>query len=370
VTLLLLAFSEVIGTSGEDAFLQRFTESARLMREQAFAPYAPTAAYSAMVLGLMRLRPFDGFLVMDGDRVRGRIAVEELSAKSKAAGAGLFEAAAGADRDRISGMLISAAERWASREGYSEVFAPIDFNTWFSYRFLLPREDGAPHSRLFSWEPVQPGGYLEEFVRAGFAEMERYRTVVMRFDPQSASSLSNVAHLTSSAVSSATESGFIFDRLSDRAQLAAILDEAYEICMSAFAENLLFEPVSRELFRTILLSGAAVRDCTLSHWVRDESGEMAGFLLAFSDGDSVVAKTIAIAPSARGHRLSTALIHLAVKEGAARGLDTFVSALVRSGNVSESLSGPFADRCAEKEIHEYVLLQKVISEFTDHGGVP
>lgn len=358
MTLSLRSFSEVAGTSGEEPFLKLFAESAALLREEMFAPYAPSPAYSAMVLGLMRRRPFDAFLVMDRERVCGRIAVGALGAKPGAAAAGLFEAVAGQDRDAACDMLISAAMRWASSDRYSEIFAPIDFDTWFSYRFLVPREDNAPHVRLFSWEPAQPADYLDAFIGEGFAVSERYQTVVARFDAQSTNSLSHVAELTSSALTDAMLAGFSFERLSDHSQLPAVLDEAYALCMSAFADNFLFERLSRELFKTILLSGAAVRDCTLSHWVRDASGDMKGFVLSFADGDAIVCKTIAISPTARGHRLSTALLHLTVMEGAARGLNTFVSALVRGGNVSESLLGPFAEHCASQERHEYVLLRR------------
>lgn len=358
MTLSLTSFSEVSSGGGAAPFLERFAEAAPLIRSEAFAPWAPSAAYTTMVLNMLRRRPFEAFLVMDGGQVRGRIAVGELGAKPDDAGAGLFEVATGEDELRTSRMLISAAMEWAARGGYSGIYAPIDASTWFSYRFLVPQSDDAPHTRLFSWEPVQAPAYLDAFIREGFAELETYQTVVMHFDAASAHSLSNVADLSSSAVSSAESAGHVFERLSDHQQLPAVLDEAFDLCMSAFAGNLLFEPVSRDLFRTILLSAAAIRDCTSSHWVRDAAGQMRGFLFAFVDGDATVVKTIAISPDSRGHRLSTALVHLAAKEAAARGLVTFVSALVRTGNRSASLSDSLAEHCGWKETHEYMLLRR------------
>jgi GNAT superfamily N-acetyltransferase/ribosomal protein S18 acetylase RimI-like enzyme len=358
VTTKLRSLSEAEDPVSREQFLERFNASASSLRESAYAPFAPKQTYSALLLNLARERPFDAFLAEAEGRVAGRAAVWSLTAKPGAAGIGLFESAPGAERDDASAMLIDAASSWATDRGYTEIFAPIDLNTWFSHRFLLPPPDGRTHKILYSWEPVQPPEYVDAFTRRGFRNAERYHTEIMRFDHGSERSLGKVAELTSDAVTHATKAGFTFERLADPARLPALLDEAYGLCSEAFAENFLFEPIGPELFRTILLSGAAVRDSTLSHWVRDAAGQMQGFILAFADGDAVVVKTVAISPSARGNRLAVALTHLAVKEGTRRGLNSLASALVHGGNVSEILSGPFARACAECLTHEYVLLRK------------
>ena len=358
MTAKLRTLSEAEDPVSREQFLERFSESASSLREFVYAPFAPKQAYSTLMLTLARERPFEAFLAETGGRVAGRAAVWSLAAKPGAAGIGLFESAPGAERDDVSATLIDAASSWATDRGYTEIFAPIDLNTWFSYRFLLPPSDGGTHQMLYSWEPVQPPEYVDAFTRRGFRNAERYHTEIMRFDAGSERELGNVAELTSDAVARATKAGFAFERLADPARLPALLDEAYGLCSEAFAENFLFEPVGPGLFRTILLSGAAVHDSTLSHWVRDAAGQMQGFILAFADGDAVVIKTIAISPSARGNRLSAALVHLAVKEGTRRGLNSLVSALVHLGNVSEILSGPFARACAARSTHEYVLLRK------------
>jgi GNAT acetyltransferase-like protein len=356
----LRSLSEAQNPASREQFLERFSASASSLRESVYSPFAPKQTYSALLLSLSRGRAFDAFLAEADGRVASCAAVWALAAKSGAAAIGLFESAGGAQCDDVSATLIDAASAWATDRGYREIFAPIDLNTWFSYRFLLPPSDGGTHRVLYDWEPVQPPEYADAFVRCGFREAERYRTDIMRFDPASELSLRNVAELTSDAVIHATKAGFTFERLADPARLPALLDEAYRLCTESFAENFLFEPIDPELFRTILLSGAAVRNCALSHWVRDGVGQMQGFLLAFADGDAVVGKTIAISPSARGNRLSTALTHLAVKEGARRGLNSFVAALVHGGSVSEIIAGPFARACAQLERHEYVLLQKAL----------
>ena len=358
MTVKLRSLSEAEDPVSREQFLERFNASASSLRESVYAPFAPKQTYSALLLNLARERPFDAFLAEAEGRVAGRAAVWSLTAKPGAAGIGLFESAPGAEREDVSTMLIDAASSWATDRGYTEIFAPIDLNTWFSHRFLLPPPDGGTHKILYSWEPVQPPEYVDAFTRRGFRNAERYHTEIMRFDPGSDRSLGKVAELTSDAVTRATKAGFTFERLADPARLSALLDEAHGLCSEAFAENFLFEPIGPELFRTILLSGAAGRDSTLSHWVRDATGQMQGFILAFADGDAVVVKTIAISPSARGNRLSVALTHLAVKEGTRRGLNTLVSALVHGGNVSEILSGPFARACAERSTHEYVLLRR------------
>ena len=72
----------------------------------------------------------------------------------------------------------------------------------------------------------------------------------------------------------------------------------------------------------------------------------------------MVVKTVAVAPDARGSRLSTALFHLAAKAAADTGIHTFISALVRRANTSEYLGQPHLTPGVETWTQDYVLLRK------------
>jgi hypothetical protein len=354
-----------LSAQGDDAeradfWLQFFVECAPELREAEFAPFAPSAQYTRLVLKLMPVAACELFLLLEEGRVRGRAAVSALKATPGAAGISLFECGPGVNRDANTGMLIDAACRWANDHGCPEIYAPVDLNSWFSYRFLLPPAPHATLGRLYAWEPVQPLEHVAAFVRRGFQEAERYHTLIGEFDESARAALSA---MPTPAASRAQADGYVFEQLTEPAGLPALLREAHGVCMDAFAGTLLFAPIDAELFVGILLAGASTRDCTLTHWVRDGSGRMAGFALAFVDDGAAVVKSVAIAPEARGRHLSTALTQLVVKTALARGHTTFISALIRSGNTSEFLLSPYIPRGTNVMKHEYVLLRRP-SRFT------
>ena len=92
--------------------------------------------------------------------------------------------------------------------------------------------------------------------------------------------------------------------------------------------------------------------------MRDGSGRLAGFVLAFVDGDTAVVKTIAVTPELRGKRISSALVHLVLKASVERGLRTVVSALVRRGNTSEHLASPYLKLGVTPWKREYILMRR------------
>ncbi|GAC1479160.1 MAG: hypothetical protein NVS1B4_23520 [Gemmatimonadaceae bacterium] len=353
MTIALARLSEMQGAANREAFLRTFITCAPRLREPEWAPYAPSIPYTELVLTLMRQVPHELMLIRSGGEVVGRSAVCALRGTVGAAGIGLFESAPGSGRDVVSGALVDASCRWAHASALTEVFAPIDMNSWFSYRFLLPPPAGEALGPFYHWEPVQPLEHPRAFLDRGFTEAERYRTIVADVDAGEVRAM-----MGSPAVDRAIAAGYVFERLVDPAGLSALLDEAYDICMEAFAGTLLFEPIDLTLFRTILMAGAATRDCTLTHWVRDADRRMVGFVLAFVDDGATVIKTVATARAARGKHLSTALIQLASTVGAERGLRRVISALVRSGNTSERLATPYVAASDTIHVHEYALLRR------------
>lgn len=330
-----------------------FVGCAGPLRGDRLGSHAPSARYTELILRLATSRPFE-MLMLHGS---GRALVTAVNDRPAAA-IGLVELAAGEAGENAARGIVAAAAEWAEQNGFDELIAPVDVNTWFTYRFLLPPSPGATAPAPFAWEPAQPADYPRMFEALGFVELERYQTLGGDLTEAVGEDAAPVLAATEMAFKKAAQAGFTFHRLETAAALAPLLDELHVLCMDAFRDNLLFEPIPADLFRALYAESSGGHDASLTHWVRDGSDRLAGFVLAFVDGDTAVVKTIAVTPELRGKRISSALVHLVLKASVERGLRTVVSALVRRGNTSEHLSSPYLKLGVTPWKREYILMRR------------
>jgi hypothetical protein len=357
MTLTLVRMSDLPPGEARARFTWRFSECGARLRAGEWARHAPSPAYTQAVLELARARPHDLLMVLGGDWVVGRAAVVSSRGVPSAAVLGLFEVDLAAPADAATRLLLDATDQWARANGIPQVFAPVDVNTWFCYRFSLPARGRGAAVTPYEWEPAQPPEYLSLFRRCGFAEAERYITVGLS-DALGGVALSGAVRYTAGAFRDAVAAGYRFERVASAGRLDNLLGDLHGLCMDAFRDNPLFEPLPVDLFRRLYASAASARDCGLTYVVRDTRGRLVGFVFAFADGDAVIIKTIAVAREARGRRLSTALTHLVLAAGSEAGYRTFVTALVRRGNTSELLIRPHLVPGVRRWQHEYVLLRR------------
>ena len=356
MTLTVTSLSDAGDSGGRHRFIDRFIDAGSDLRGRAHAFSAAAPAYARLVLSLAAARRSELLLVLEGETIVARALVAESLAHPGAAALGLF-LAKGEAIDIAGGMVIGAAVNWARANARSEIFAPLDVNTWLSYRFLV-RPDPLPGPDLYSWEPAQPREYGDLFERHGFEDAERYHTVGLQHKGDAG--LATGIRQTAPARAAGERAGYRFQQLRSPEDMAAVIDELHPLCMDAFRDNFLFEPIPLEVFRGLQMAVAAGRDCSLSHIARDAEGALVGFVLVFLDRGDVVIKTIAVKPEARGRHVSTALIHAVLQAAAARGCKTIVSALVRQGNTSEFLSLRHMHEDVSTWRREYVLLRKRI----------
>lgn len=358
MTLTLATLSAAGDPASRRLFADRFSAAAAELWSGEHGQHPPSAAYTQLVLSLAAPRRSELFMVLDGDSVVARALIAESLAHSGASALGLFEA--GLDRiDRAGEVIIDAALKWARANALPEIFAPLDVNTWLSYRFPVHEKKPAGPP-LYSWEPAQPPEYRELFQRLGFEEAERYHTIGLHHARDAG--LADGIRQTEPARAAAELAGYRFEQLGNADDIGALIDDLHPLCMDAFRDNPLFEPVPLEVFRRLQMAAAATRDCSLSHVVRHSTGALAGFVFVFMDDKDVVIKTIAVRPEARGRHVSTALIHAVLTAAAERGYETIVSALVREGNTSEFLSRRHMHEDVTTWRRDYVLLRRRVEE--------
>ncbi len=354
--------SPVGGTVPPGAFLGRFDRCGDEIRRRHAPEGAPASGYTATVLRAALAGPPELVIVEDGDRDLARAAFFPCGTQDATGAIGLYEAVPGEAGDVATSMILDAGLAWASARDLGELVAPVDANTWFSYRFVLPPPEGSTAPPPFGWEPRNPPEYPERFRRHGFTDRERFETVGFRcprsgpYPPEMF-----VAH-TRKGWESAVGAGFSVERLDGRADLPAFLDELHPVCMAAFTDNPFFDPVPPALFRAMFGEALARTRGHLTFYARDGSGRLAGFVFAFPDRDAIVVKTVAVAPEARGGGLSSALLHAVFRPAVEAGADRFVSALVRRGNTSEFLVSPHMAPAVDTWSREYVLLGRGVAE--------
>jgi L-amino acid N-acyltransferase YncA len=150
-------------------------------------------------------------------------------------------------------------------------------------------------------------------------------------------------------------------RALDLSQAEVEITRIFRLSLDAFADNFLYTPIGREEF---LLQYRAVLPHVRPELVlmAERGGELVGFMFALPNilesraggrVDTVILKTLAVAPSARGAGLGTALLVRAQRTARQLGFRRAIHALIHERNLSRRISEHYA-----RTIRQYALLQK------------
>jgi L-amino acid N-acyltransferase YncA len=231
--------------------------------------------------------------------------------------------------------LLDGACRTAAARGARQLLAPMDGDTWRSYRAVV-ESDGSPP---FLLEPRSGPHDVAVLEAAGFVSVARYvssRTALADLDlaPARDGFRDRAAPADAPAIRVESWDG-------DNAE--GMLREAFSLSLAAFAENPYFKPIAFEAFLAIYrpLLPALDRDFVL--FAREPGGRIAGFLFGLpnlAEGpavDSVILKTYASRAKGAGRALADAF-HRRARE---RGFRTAIHALMHEANVSADRSGRY-----------------------------
>ncbi|HRO66769.1 MAG TPA: GNAT family N-acetyltransferase, partial [Pseudobdellovibrionaceae bacterium] len=219
----------------------------------------------------------------------------------------------------------------------------LNYNTWFPYRFGLPKDDAL----TFSWEPFQPKEYPQLWMEEGFGVCESYQSVGL-------GDLQGYADKCKPAYDKALQNGFSF-RTVDASRLESHeIPALYKISMEGFRDNFLFEPLDPQGFAGIYVPAMKKADLSYSFFALNKEGKEVGFFYGFEDQGYLVLKTVAVLNEARGQGLSNALTYLQAKAALNKGHSKLITALVKTGAQSES----YKKKATALWTHDYVLLKK------------
>lgn len=271
------------------------------------------------------------FLALEGDRPVGRVTAirnGRLEAREGPVGLlGFFEC----EPDlTVSNRLLSAAVGYLRSAGLRIVRAPVDFDTWHRYRFMIKGFDEPP----ILLEPYNKPYYPPFFISFGFREATRYlskrvadlASVLTRLLPRHADALAR---------------GFRFRSLQGE-PLGPALHLLYRLAMGSCAKNWGYTEISEGEFLT-LYGGAGVRlDPDLVLLAENREGEPVGFLLSFpntlpreigGNGNlpALNLMTVGILPPYRGMGLGKALVAEAYRRALRKGYRSAHHCLIREG---------------------------------------
>jgi GNAT superfamily N-acetyltransferase len=247
--------------------------------------------------------------------------------------------------------LLTAACRDLAARGCTLALGPMDGSTWRSYRLVT----GTSPRPAFFLEPASPPDWAGHFEVSGFTPLAGYFSALTgRLD---ASALPAPEHSTHVA-----RRGIRLRPL-EPGNFAGEVRRLFPLSLESFKDNLLFSPITEEEFVSIYHPLRPYLVPGLS-WVAEHRQTAIGFVFAFPDilqaqrgepMDTVILKTLAVAPDFRGIGLGHALVAACHSAAAGLGYPRVIHALIRAGNRSGRISARYA-----RPIRSYTLFAKGI----------
>lgn len=237
---------------------------------------------------------------------------------------GLWECS---DDPAAASGLLEAALGWLRAQGVPRALGPLDFSTWYRYRFVT---GGAEHGPPFLLEPYHRAGYAAQWQAAGFVPFREYASLRIPHTP---------AKLLERAYTRAVGLGARFEPL-EGADPGERLRLLYDMSRRIFAGKTAYAEIGWEEFQALYQGSDALLVPGLSWLAFDGQGQAVGFLFAYPDLleplrkrdpaariETTVLKTIAADPDSIPG-LGWALCHLHIERARAHGFQWGIYALM------------------------------------------
>jgi len=253
--------------------------------------------------------------------------------------------------DTAATQLIEHACQSLRTEGCRLAIAPVDGNTWRSYRFIT--ESGTEPRFLF--EPDHPADWPDHFRFSGFTHFARYFSALNDdLDYQAPASDGIAKDLRRQGVEI---------RPLDETRFDEELHKIYRVATQAFRQHLLYSRISVEEFTRYYnqLRTCLPLDLTL---VAEQRGRMKGFVFAAPDPlhrqsgrpvTTAVVKSLAIVPDSNLWGLGQWLLERVHQVSRERGLHRAIYALQRDRPSARKRTTLYA-----RPIRGYTLFSKVL----------
>jgi predicted N-acetyltransferase YhbS len=259
---------------------------------------------------------------------------------------GHFEA-----RDHVTAsMLLGRSMLSLKSAGCTLAIGPMDGDSWHSYRATT----WAGSQPAFAMEPPVNVEYAEYFAEAGFSPYSNYVSNEIILDTVSFSRLHRL--LIWFAMARFRIRNIRIDDYN------AEIERIHQFCCRAFTNNHLYSPIDLQAFQALY---APMKSTIRPEFVfiAEKAGRVIGLLFAIPDfnqqlrGESVdtlIFKTLAIAPEMRERGLGSVLMYRGYRAASAAGYRRIIGALMEKKNRLLEIT----DRFPTNIIREYALFAK------------
>ncbi|NIR31223.1 MAG: N-acetyltransferase [Gammaproteobacteria bacterium] len=265
---------------------------------------------------------------------------------------GLIGHYAARDAESAACLLEEACTRLAAR-GHTLAVGPVNGSTWMRYRFVVERGSKPP----FFLEPDNPPESPAQFENFGFETLALYRSRVQE---------NLFLESTRLARADARLRGLgVRIRGLDTRRMTQELQCIHALSLECFSDALLFSPITVDAFIAryrLLMPHIDPRLVLLA----EHQGRLVGYLFALPDArqsvpgadvDTVILKTVAVAPG----RCYAGLGHVLAMHAAARartlGYTRAIHALMREGGGSANWSAQLG-----RPLRRYALFAKTLHD--------
>jgi predicted N-acetyltransferase YhbS len=230
-------------------------------------------------------------------------------------------------------LLLDGACARLRTAGCRIAMGPMNGNTWRRYRFVIECDRRGP----FLLEPRNPTEYPGWWRKAGFTEISRYSSSVMRLDGRPTMAPALTARLS--------RSGLIIREL-NHSRYDDELRAIHAISLKSFSGNFLYTPLEEAGF---LDAYRKVRERVDPDLVRiaERDGVACGFVFAIRDleaeargeAPALIVKTLAVDPGSRCAGLGSLLVDEVHRIGFEKGYAEAIHALQHETNTSLKITG-------------------------------
>ena len=245
-----------------------------------------------------------------------------------------------AGRDDIKKSFFNFIYSYCKKMNLSNIFGPINFNTWLNNRFVYPIPE-----KLYSWEPKNPSLYPEDFFDEKFEIDKKYFTYFLE-----GMEVSRLTPLYDQAI----EQGFQISEIDINNPDHQM--DLYQLNCECFAENYFFSEISFEQYKNSILKSIEGLDLRYSFFIGNSERKW-GYIFNIPQDEFMVIKTILVSPKSRASGLASALIFKSITLAQTMGFTKTIGALIREGNASQKFLKKGSNIY---KTHEYFLLKKEI----------
>lgn len=285
------------------------------------------------------------FLQSDAGRPTARVAamVTDRRWRGRRIGMlGLYEACEHAPYRAIR-QLLDAACGYLAEHGCGAAIGPINGSTWYDYRFAVPGG-----GNTFFMDTANPDEYPGQWLQAGFAPVEHYRSTVIERVGFSFGRLEKFGRRLQ-------ERGICVEPVCAQT-FTSVLPEIHQLCLHAFAANPFFSEIGYAAFADLYQLAGAILDPRWALAARDGTGRLVGFAFAFPDlldqaRRSLVVKTVAVRQDGSARGLGAWLTERLHRNAWEAGFDRIYHALMHDANSSVHIH-----RASARPYRSYVLL--------------